>query len=200
MVLQRMERHLHVSCSSDCDTATHLKDTDLWWLCSSLTQGYANRAASLCFQASGLIGRRGSSSCFGIGESPCQEHCDQFCVPQLRKTYCEYVQRRATKLVTRLEGMFCEKWLRTRSLSVLEKSGSRGDLIALCWFLWRGRGEGGADISSLWYSGIGHVRMIQGCSREVQTELKKQFFTEKVFKHQNSLLWEMVIALSLVSA
>lgn len=85
MVLQRMERHLHVSCSSDCDTARHLKDTDLWWLCSSLTQGYANRAASLCFQASGLIGRRGSSSCFGIGESPCQEQCDQFCVPQFKK-------------------------------------------------------------------------------------------------------------------
>lgn len=95
--------------------------------------------------------------------------------------------------------MSCEKWLRTLGLSVLEKRALRGNLIALCCFLRRGRGGGDADLSFLWYSAIGHVGMVQGCSGEVQTGLKKHFFSKKVFKHQNWLPREVLDALSLVS-
>lgn len=54
-------------------------------------------------------------------------------------------------------------------------------------------------ISLLWYSAIGHVGMVQGCSGQVQTGLKKHFFSKKVFKHQNWLPREVLDALSLVS-
>lgn len=48
-----------------------------------------------------------------------------------------------------LEGMSCEKRLRTLGLSTLQKKGLRGDLIALCKFLRRGSGKGGAELFSL---------------------------------------------------
>ena len=61
----------------------------------------------------------------------------------------ECVQMRATRVVNGLEGTFCEERLRTLDLSSLERRRLRGELIALCSFLWRGSGEGGADLFSL---------------------------------------------------
>ncbi|KAK4826910.1 hypothetical protein QYF61_012502 [Mycteria americana] len=71
--------------------------------------------------------------------------------PQFKKDVkvLECVQRRAPKLVERLEGMFSEEWLRTQGLSCLERRRLRGNLTAVYSFLRRGRGEGGADLSSL---------------------------------------------------
>jgi len=53
--------------------------------------------------------------------------------------------------------MFCEEWLRTLVLPSLGKNRLRGDLIALCSFLRRERGEGGAE---LWDPVTGHVGMV----------------------------------------
>jgi len=78
------------------------------------------------------------------------EHSVLFWVPQFKDVkVLECIQRRATKLVTGLEGMFSEEWLRTLDLPSLEKRRARGDLVAPYSFLRRGHGEGGADLFSL---------------------------------------------------
>ena len=107
------------------------------------------------------------------------------------------MQSRATKLVTGLEGMSSEERLKTLGLSHLEKRRLRGILIALCSFLRRGRGEGGADLFSLGSSdtmpGNGS-KLHQGRFR---LDIRKHFFTERELKPWSRLLGEVVDAPSL---
>ena len=78
-----------------------------------------------------------------------------------------------------LEGMSSEEQLRTLGLSSLEKRRLRGDLIALCSFLRRGRGEGGADLFSLGFQGQDAWEWFKAALGEVQTGHEEAFLSRE---------------------
>ena len=82
---------------------------------------------------------------------PHLEYCVQCWAPKLKKDVkvLECTQRRATKLVTGLEGMSHGEELRTLGLSSFEKKMLGCNPIALCSFLRRGNGVGGTALFSL---------------------------------------------------
>ncbi|KAK4828082.1 LOW QUALITY PROTEIN: hypothetical protein QYF61_023142, partial [Mycteria americana] len=128
---------------------------------------------------------------------PHLEYCVQFWAPQLKNNVkvLECVQRRATKLVKGLEGMSYEEWLRSLGLSSLERRRPRGDLTALCSFLRRGRGEGGAGVSSLVPTATTHgngSKLRQGKRR---LDIRKDFITERMVKPWNRLPGEVLQSL-----
>lgn len=82
------------------------------------------------------------------------------------------IQRRATKVVKVVEGKSCEEQLRTLSLSNLEKRKLRCNYIALFSFLRGGSGEGGTELTELFYLGTsdtthGNIHIFKSCTRKV---------------------------------
>jgi len=134
---------------------------------------------------------------------PHREYCVQFRAPQFEKDVkvLECVERRATKLMEGLEGMSCEEQLRNLGLSSWEKRRLRGNLIALCSFLRRGRGEGGADGGADLFSLMSSDRtvgMVQSRTKgRFRLDVRKHFFTERVVRHWHRLPRAVVDAPSL---
>jgi len=84
--------------------------------------------------------------------------------------------------------------LRTPGLSYLKKMGLRGDLLALCRFLRRGRAEGGAELFSLGSSDLTHGSGSKLCQGRFRQDVRKLFFAERVVKPWNRLPAEAVDA------
>jgi len=96
-----------------------------------------------------------------------------------------------------LEGMSWEERLRALGLSSLEKRRPRGDLIALPSVLRRGRGEGGAELSSLVPTDRTHGNGSELHQGRFTLDARKHFFPERVAKHWNRVPREVVDAPSL---
>lgn len=96
---------------------------------------------------------------------------EQFWAPQFRKNVkvFECIQRKATKLVVKLEGMSCKKHLRALGLSSVEKGRLMDNFMTPYSLLRRGRE---VLTSSAWYPVMG---CLVSFSREVQTCHKEAF-------------------------
>ncbi|KAJ7397160.1 hypothetical protein BTVI_138227 [Pitangus sulphuratus] len=90
-----------------------------------------------------------------------------------------------------------EEWLRSLGLFILEKRRLRGDLIAVNSFLTRRREGAGTELFSLVTSERTQGNSLKLCHEKFRLDIRKWFFTQRVFGHRHRLPREVVTAPSL---